>query len=139
MAAIEALRPIEIRTAGIDEIVGPSDVKFKASGLAGEVRKKHLGTDVAGRGPAMEGERIGSRGRTNGGRAIRSNHKVGNTVICNRSYKTLGVENGGEHMVSRVNDYTLVRLMDDAGQKVDWKPNMLTAHKGGARLIGARE
>ena len=66
-------------------------------------------------GPAMEGERLVSRELTNAEMAVRSNYAVGETVILNRPYETLGVEKGDERTVSRVDDDAFaVRLTEHA-------------------------
>ena len=67
-------------------------------------------------GPAHRGEKLVSRGMTREEMAVASNYAVGDTVIFNRLYKTLGVEAGDERTVTGISrTWGNVRLEDGRG------------------------
>ena len=90
-------------------------------------------------GPAMETERLVSKGYTNAEKAIGSNFAPGDVVAFHRPYKRLGVEKGVERRVAGV-DYRgrIVHLEGPDGKTVAWKPSQVGARKGGTRSIAAK-
>ena len=86
-------------------------------------------------GPAREGEKLVSRGLTRAEMTVAANYAPGDTVIFNRTYKTLGVEAGDERRVTGVDrQWKRVDLADDQGRIVKWAPERLAAAKGGVEV-----
>ena len=86
-------------------------------------------------GPAMESEKLISRGMTNAEMAVTSNYAEDDTVIFNRRYKTLGVEKGDEREVANVDrERNTVHLKDRERHVVEWRPYLLAARKGGVEV-----
>ena len=102
------------------------------------VIRGHLIEEGAIHGPARNGERLVSRGMTRAEMADRSNYVVGDTVIFNRPYKTLGVEKGDEREVAGVDEKRgTVHLTDGRGNIVAWKPYLLAAPKQATADVSA--
>ena len=86
-------------------------------------------------GPARQGEKLVSRGLTRTQMTVASNYAIGDTVIFNRAYKTLGVSAGDERRVVGVDRrWKRVDLADGRGRVVKWAPERLAAAKGGAEV-----
>ena len=86
-------------------------------------------------GPARKGEKLVSRGLTRAQMTVASNYAIGDTVIFNRAYKTLGVEAGDERRVTGVDrQWKRVDLADSEGRVVKWAPERLAAAKGGVEV-----
>ena len=86
-------------------------------------------------GPALQGEKLVSRGLTRAQMTLAANYNTGDTVIFNRAYKTLGVEAGDERRVTGVDrQWKRVDLADDQGRIVKWPPERLAAAKGGVEV-----
>ena len=86
-------------------------------------------------GPARRGEKLVSRGMTRAEMAVASNYRAGDTVIFNRPYKTIGVEAGDERTVTGISrTWGNVRLEDDKGNGVLWRPGSIAAAKGGVEV-----
>ena len=89
--------------------------------------------DVAG--PARQVEKLVSRGLTRAQMTVAANYAIGDTVIFNRAYKTLGVSAGDERRVVGVDrQWKRVDLADDQGRIVKWAPERLAAAKGGVEV-----
>ena len=102
--------------------------------------REELIAEGAVSGPARKGEKLVSRGLTRAEMARASNYSVGDTVIFNRQYKTLGVEKGDEREVARV-DYqrNTVWLDGGGGDPVAWRPYRIAAAKGGVEVYRSEE
>ena len=70
--------------------------------INGHIRER---LDREGRihGPAMQSERLVSRGYTNAEKALAGNYAAGDVVAFHRPYKRIGVEKGDERRVTGVN------------------------------------
>ena len=99
--------------------------------INGEIRA-HLVAEGAVAGPARQVEKLVSRGLTRAQMTVAANYAVGDTVIFNRAYKTLGVVAGDERRVVGVDrQWKRVDLADEQGRIVKWAPERLAAAKGG--------
>ena len=86
-------------------------------------------------GPAREAEKLVPRGLTRAQMTVASNYAIGDTVIFNRAYKTLGVSAGDERQVVDVDrQWKRVDLADSEGRIVKWAPERLAAAKGGVEV-----
>ena len=86
-------------------------------------------------GPARQGEKLVSRGLTQAEMARASSYSVGETVIFNRRYKTLGVDKGDEREVVKVDhEHNMVWLGRGKGDPVAWRPHLIAAAKGGVEV-----
>jgi len=86
-------------------------------------------------GPAMETERLVSKGYTNAEKALAANYAPGDVVAFHRSYKRLGVEKGEERRVTGVDHRTrTVDLEAPDGSKVGWKPSHIGGRRGGTEV-----
>ncbi len=89
-------------------------------------------------GPAMETERLVSKGYTNAEKALASNYAVGDVVAFHRPYKRLGVEKGDERRVVGVDHQErTVQLEGPNGSVVDWKPSHIGGRRGGTEVYRA--
>ena len=101
-----------------------------------ETIRDRLIAEGAVSGPAREVRKLVPRGLTHAEMARSGNYEVGDTVIFNRRYKTLGVEKDDRREVARVDaDTRTVHLRDDLGNVVEWKPSRIAAAKGGVELF----
>ncbi|MDE0334330.1 MAG: AAA family ATPase, partial [Defluviicoccus sp.] len=103
-------------------------------GINGHIRER-LAREGGISGPAMETERLVSKGYTNAEKAVGSNYAPGDVVAFHRPYKRLGVEKGDERRVARV-DYRkrIVHLEGPDGRTVAWKPSQVGARRGGTEV-----
>ncbi len=91
-------------------------------------------------GPVRRGKKLVPRGLTRAEMARASNYSAGDTVIFNRSYKTLGVEKGDEREVARVDyDRNTVWLDGGGGDPVAWRPYRIAGAKGGVEVYRSEE
>ena len=91
-----ALSPEERANTGL---MAPSHaIRGEINGIV----RERLIRDGIVHGPAMETERLASRGFTNAEKALARNYKAGDVVGFHRPYKRLGVEKGDELRVARV-------------------------------------
>ena len=89
-------------------------------------------------GPALETQRLVSKGYTNAEKALASNYAPGDVVAFHRPYKRLGVEKGDERRVERVDRAKrLVHLEGPDGATVAWKPSEIGGRKGGTEVYRA--
>ena len=91
-------------------------------------------------GPARQGEKLIFRGLTRAEMARASSYSVGDTVIFNRKYKTLGVDKGDEREVLGVDqERNMVWLGSDKGDPVAWRPRLIAGAKGGVEVYRSEE
>ena len=91
-------------------------------------------------GPALEAERLVSRGYTNAEKTLAANYRPGDTVAFHRPYKRLGVEKGDELRVAGVDRTTRTVTLEGAdGRSVAWEPNRLAARAGGVEVYRSEE
>ena len=87
------------------------------------------------RGPAIDTERLVSRGYTNAEKTLAANYAAGDVVSFHRPYKRLGVEKGDELRVTGVDhDAGTVNLAGKDGNAVPWEPGRLAARTGGVEV-----
>ena len=91
-------------------------------------------------GPAMQSERLVSRGYTNAEKALAGNYAAGDVVAFHRPYKRIGVEKGDERRVTGVNHKTREVLLDDGkGGRAAWKPEEIGGRRGGSEIYRAED
>ena len=102
--------------------------------INGHIRER-LARDGTIHGPALETERLVSKGYTNAEKALSSNYAVGDVVAFHRPYKRLGVEKGEERRVVGVDRKAgAVRLEGNDGGTVGWKPAEIGGRRGGTEV-----
>ena len=113
-------------------VMAPSHALRQA--INGHIRER-LAREGRIHGPAMESERLVSRGYTNAEKALAANYGPGDVVGFHRPYKRIGVEKGDERRVTGV-DYGTneVLLADGRGGSVAWKPEQIGGRKGGSEV-----
>ena len=105
-----------------------------------EIVRERLVRDGAVHGPAMNAERLVSRGYTNAEKTLAANYAPGDTVAFHRPYKRLGVDKGDELRVLGVDRRAhTVTLQGKGGREVAWDPNRLAARAGGVEVYRAEE
>ena len=91
-------------------------------------------------GPAMESERLVSKGYTNAEKALAGNYGVGDVVAFHRPYKRIGVEKGNERRVMGVDHKAGEVLLDDRHcSRVAWKPDEIGGRRGGSEVYRAED
>ncbi len=86
-------------------------------------------------GPARPGEKLVARDLTRAQMARASSYNIGDTVIFNRPYKTLGVEKGDERRVVAIDRrWGVLRVEDAKGNRTPWQPGRIAAAKGGVEV-----
>ena len=86
-------------------------------------------------GPAIDGERLVSRGYTDAEKSLAANYARGDVVAFHRRYKRLGVDKGDELRVAGVDVARgVVRLQGKHGAAVAWEPARLAARRGGVEV-----
>ena len=97
--------------------------------------RERLIRDGAISGPAMNTERLISRGYTNAEKTLAANYAPGDVVAFHRPYRRLGVEKGDELRVAGIDrDAGVVNLMGKDGKIVAWEPDRLGARTGGVEV-----
>ena len=107
--------------------------------INGHIRER---LDREGRihGPAMQNERLVSRGYTNAEKALAGNYAAGDVVAFHRPYKRIGVEKGDERRVAGVNHKAReVVLEGKDGGTVAWKPEEIGGRRGGSEVYRAED
>ena len=100
-----------------------------------EIVRERLTRDGAVYGPAMQSERLASRGFTSAEKALARNYRPGDVVGFHRPYKRLGVEKGDELRVAGVDAGAgTVTLAGTAGGTVAWEPGRIAAKAGGVEV-----
>ena len=91
-------------------------------------------------GPAMQTQRLVSKGYTNAEKALAANYAPGDTVAFHRPYKRLGVRKGDERRVVGVDHRKrIVRLEGPDGSTVDWKPSEIGGRRGGTEVYRSED
>ena len=91
-------------------------------------------------GPAMQTERLVSRGYTNAEKALAANYLPGDTVAFHRPYKRLGVQKGDERRVAGVDHRKrTVSLEGPDSATVDWKPSEIGGRRGGTEVYRSED
>ena len=99
--------------------------------------RERLVRDGAIKGPAMNSERLVSRGYTNAEKSLAANYASGDVVAFHRPYKRLGVDKGDELRVAGVDrNAGIVNLAGKDGGTVAWEPGRLAARTGGVEVYG---
>ena len=107
--------------------------------INGHIRER-LAREGRIHGPAMESERLVSKGYTNAERALAGNYAPGDVVAFHRPYRRIGVEKGDERRVIGVNYKTRAVLLDDGrGGTVAWKPQQIGGRRGGSEVYQVEE
>ena len=89
--------------------------------INGHIRER-LAREGRIQGPAMQAERLVSRGYTNAEKALAGNYAAGDVVAFHRPYKRIGVEKGDERRVMGVDHRARAVLLDNGkGGRVAWK------------------
>ena len=97
--------------------------------------RERLVRDGVVHGPALDGERLVSRGYTTAEKTLASNYAPGDVVAFHRAYKRLGVEKGDELRVAGVDrEGRTVTLEGRGGAPVTWEPHRLAARSGGVEV-----
>ena len=118
-------------------VMAPSHELRRA--INGHIRER-LAREGRIHGPAMESERLVSKGYTNAEKAIAANYAVGDVVAFHRPYKRIGVEKGDERRVSGVDHKRREVLLDDGrGGAVAWKPGEIGGRRGGSEVYRGEE
>ena len=86
-------------------------------------------------GPAMQTQRLVSKGYTNAEKALAANYAPGDVVAFHRTYKRLSVEKSEERRVAGVDHKKrTVHLEGPDGATVAWKPSEIGGRKGGTEV-----
>ena len=102
--------------------------------------RERLVRDGAVHGPALESERLVSKGYTSAEKTLAANYATGDVVAFHRPYKRLGVGKGDELRVAGVDHGTHTVTLEGAdGRSVAWEPNRLAARSGGLEVYRAEE
>ena len=105
--------------------------------INGHIRER-LARDGTIHGPAMQTERLVSKGYTNAEKALAGNYAAGDVVAFHRPYKRIGVEKGDERRVAGVDHGSREVLLDDGkGGAVAWKPARIGGRTGGTEVYRA--
>ena len=102
--------------------------------INGHIRER-LARDGVIRGPAMQGERLGSYGYANAEKMLAANYSPGDVVAFHRDYRSLGVAKGDERRVAGVDGAKgIVMLEGKEGETVAWRPRQVGAKRGGVEV-----
>ncbi len=89
-------------------------------------------------GPALQTQRLVSKGYTGAEKALAANYAPGDVVAFHRSYRRIGVEKGDERRVERVDHANrTVHLEGPNGGTVAWKPSEIGGWRGGSEVYRA--
>ena len=103
----------------------------------GHIRER-LARDGVIHGPALQGERLASRGYTTAEKVQAANYAPGDVVAFHRSYKSLGVEKGEERRVREVDGARgTVMLAGANGEAIPWRPRQVAAGRGAVEVYRA--
>ncbi len=107
--------------------------------INGHIRER-LAREGRIHGPAMQAERLVSKGYTNAEKALAGNYGVGDVVAFHRPYKRIDVEKGDERRVAGVDYKAGAVILDDGkGGKVAWKPEEIGGRRGGSEVYRVEE
>ena len=100
----------------------------------GHIRER-LARDGVIHGPALESERLVSRGYTAAEKMQAANYTQGDVVAFNRAYKSLGVEKGEERRVREVDGARGVVMLEGTdGEAIPWRPRQVAASRGAVEV-----
>ena len=103
-------------------------------GMNGHIREQ-LAREGRLHGPAMDGEKLVTKGFTSAEKALAGNYAKGDVVAFYRDYRRLGVAKGDERrVVGRDGRRGTVLLEDGKGGSVAWKPSQIGGMKGGTEV-----
>ena len=89
-------------------------------------------------GPAVQTERLVSKGYTHAEKALAGNYAKGDVVAFYRAYKRIGVDKGDERRVVGFDGRRRAVLLDDGkGGTVAWKPSQIGGRGGGTEVYRA--
>ncbi len=107
--------------------------------INGHIRER-LAREGRIHGPAMESERLVSKGYTGAEKALADNYAPGDVVAFHRPYRRIGVEKGDERQVTGVDYKSREVLIDDgSGGTVAWKPQQIGGRRGGSEVYKVEE
>ncbi len=113
-------------------IMAPSHELRQA--INGHIRER-LARDGTVHGPALQAERLVSKGYTNAEKALAGNYAAGDVVVFHRPYKRLGVEKGDERRVAGVDHKAREVMLAGAEDGIArWKPGEIAGRKGGSEV-----
>ena len=116
-------------------VMAPSHALRQA--INGNIRER-LAREGRIHGPAMESERLVSKGYTNAEKSLAGNYGPGDVVAFHRPYKRIGVGKGDERRVMGVDHKARAVLLDDGkGGRVAWKPEEIGGRRGGSEVYRA--
>ena len=99
----------------------------------GHIRER-LGREGVIHGPALEGERLVSRGYTTAEKMQAANYAPGDVVAFHRAYRSLGVEKGAERRVLGAGTNGVVMLEGAIGKAIPWRPRQVGALRGAVEV-----
>ena len=107
--------------------------------INGHIRER-LAREGRIHGPAIQAERLVSKGYTGPEKALAGNYAVGDVVAFHRPYRRIGVEKGDERRVAGVDHKDRAVLLEDGkGGRVAWKPEEIGGRRGGSEVYRAEE
>ena len=102
--------------------------------INGHIRDR-LARDGALRGPALEIDRLVSRGYTTAEKSLAAHYAPGDMVGFQRDYRSLGVEKGDERRVASVDHATgTVMLEGRNGEATPWQPRRVGGRRGAVEV-----
>ena len=102
--------------------------------INGHIRDR-LARDGALRGPALEIDRLVSRGYTTAEKSLAAHYAPGDMVGFQRDYRSLGVEKGDERRVADVDHATgTVMLEGRNGEATPWQPRRVGGRRGAVEV-----
>ena len=96
--------------------------------------REHLAREGVIHGPALDGERLVSRGYTSAEKMQAANYAPGDVVSFHRAYKSLGVDKGDERRVCGAGAPGVVTLEGPKGEAVPWRPRQVGASRGAVEV-----
>ena len=97
--------------------------------------RERLVRDGTVAGPAVNAERLVSRGYTNAEKSLAANYAPGDVVAFHRPYKRLGVEKGEELRIAGIDRAAgVVILTGKDGTAIAWEPGRLAGRTGGVEV-----
>ena len=103
-------------------------------GINGHIREE-LAREGRLYGPALDGEKLVSKGYTQAEKALAGNYAKGDVVAFYRDYRRIGVAKGDERrVVGRDAGRGAVLLDDGRGGSVAWRPAQIGGARGGTEV-----
>ena len=122
------LSPEEQENTGL---MAPSHVMRQT--VNGHIRER-LAREGVIHGPALEGERLVSRGYTTAEKMQATNYAPGDIVAFHRAYRSLGVDKGEERRVLGAGAPGVVMLEGANGEGIPWRPRQVGALRGAVEV-----